>query len=103
MASTAIVLLILAAIKPLERRMQGQRNWQTIPVNISAHTDIARIQSVLKKYEIASFEISVAAGENEGEFLLKIHVGKDYEAQQLLALIAELKEINDGPTTAVHL
>jgi len=101
-ASTAIVLLILAAIKPLERRMQGQRNRQTILVNISGLTDIARVQSVLKRYEIASFEISVAAGENEGEFLLKIHVGKDYDAQQLLSLIAELKEISDGPTTAAH-
>lgn len=81
-ASTAIVLLI--------------------PVNISAHTDLARLQSVLKKYAIASSEISLASGENEGEFLLKIHVGKDYDAQQLLALIAELKVINDGPTTAAH-
>ena len=101
-ASTAIVLLILAAIKPLERRMQGQRKRQTIPVNISAHTDLARIQSVLRKYDITSFEISLASGENEGDFLLKLHVGKDYDAQQLLALMAELKEVNDGPTTAAH-
>ena len=46
--------------------------------------------------------VSLAPGENEGEFLLKIHVGKDYDAQRLLALIAELKEISDGPTTAGH-
>jgi putative Mg2+ transporter-C (MgtC) family protein len=102
-ASTAIVLLILAAIKPLEDRMLGPRKRQVISVNITAHTDLAAIQSVLKKYSIASTEISLVPGENEGEFLLKIHVGKNEDAQQLLSLIAELKALNgDRPATTAH-
>jgi putative Mg2+ transporter-C (MgtC) family protein len=102
-ASTAIVLLILAVIKPLEDRMLGQRKRQVVSMNIDiARTDLVGVQAVLKKYAIESSEIGLVPGENEGEFLLKINVGRKYDAQQLLALIAELKALNDGPATAAH-
>ncbi len=41
-----------------------------------------------------------APGENEGEFLLKIHVGSNNDAQQMLSLIGELTGGDHPATTA---
>jgi len=57
----------------------------------------------LKKYNITSSELSLAPGEAEGEFLVKINVGRDYDAQQLLSLIADLKILSDdAQATTTH-
>ena len=77
--------------------MPGRRKGQTftIPIDIK-NTNLLSLQSMLKRYNIGSSDISLAPGENEGEYILKINVGKDHDAQQLLSLLTELKTINDG-------
>ena len=81
--------------------MLGQRKRRIITVNIdSKRTDITNIQSILKKYNIDPSGISLAPGENEGEFLLKIHVGSNTDAQQMLSLIGELTSGDRPATTA---
>lgn len=100
-ASTVIALLILAVIKPLEKRMPVGRRKQTITVIIDTrHANLSGIQSALKKYEIDPRDINLTPGENEGEFLLSIDAGKKYNTQQLLSLIAELKALGAAPTKA---
>ncbi|HVV07433.1 MAG TPA: MgtC/SapB family protein [Puia sp.] len=100
-ASTVIALLILAVIKPLEKRMPVGRRKQTITVIIDTrHANLSGIQSSLKKYEIDPRDINLTPGENEGEFLLSIDAGKKYNTQQLLSLIAELKALGAAPTKA---
>ncbi|HVW58389.1 MAG TPA: MgtC/SapB family protein [Puia sp.] len=103
-AATTIALLILAAIKPLENRMLDQRKKQTVTVSVdTARADLAGIQSVLKKYEIASSDINLVPGENEGEYLLRINVSKSYDPQRLLSLLAELQGLSGGrPATAAR-
>ncbi|HVU55970.1 MAG TPA: MgtC/SapB family protein [Puia sp.] len=100
-ASTAIALLILAVIKPLEKKMPGvQRRHPLSIVLDTERADLPGIQSVLKKYEIDPADISLTPGEKEGEFLLKIDASGKYDAHRLLSLIAELKELNAGPAKA---
>lgn len=103
-AATAIVLLILAVIKPLERKMmRPQKNLViTVPLDI-IQSDLISIQATLKKYNIGSSNINLTPGENEGEYMLKIDVGQEQDAEQLLSLLAELKNISGvHPATTTH-
>jgi putative Mg2+ transporter-C (MgtC) family protein len=101
-ASTAIALLILAVIKPLENKMPGVHKKHPISIALDTKTDdLAGVLPVLKKYAIDSADVILVPGENEGTFVLKIDAGNKYDAHKLLSLMAELKALTgDGPAKA---
>jgi putative Mg2+ transporter-C (MgtC) family protein len=91
-ATTVIVLLILAVIKPLENRMMNLRRIRRISVTIdSKKTSLTDIYSILKKNNIDLSEIGLSPGEKEDEYLLKITVGRGTGTDEILAAIDALK------------
>jgi len=91
-ATTVIVLLILAVIKPLENRMMNLRRIRRISVTIdSKKTSLSDIYSILKKNNIDLSEISLSPGEKEDEYQLKITVGRSTGTDEILAAIDALK------------
>ena len=103
-ATTAIVLLILAAIKPLEKKMMRPRKNLiiTVPLDIT-RSDLLGIQAILKKYNIGASEIHLSPGENEGEYQLRINTGNETDTQQMLSLLSELNSVSGvHPATTAH-
>ena len=96
-ATTVIVLLILAVIKPLENRMMNLRRIRRISVTIdSKKTSLSDIYSILKKNNIDLSEISLSPGEKEDEYQLKIRVGRGTGTDEILAAIDALKGDSPG-------
>jgi putative Mg2+ transporter-C (MgtC) family protein len=90
-AATTIALLILAAIKPLERRMMELRKGKQIAVIIdSKKVSLDDIHAILTRNHIELSDISFSPGEKEGEYQLKFRTGKDTPTELILAAIKEL-------------
>lgn len=103
-ATTSIVLLILAAIKPLEKKMVRPRKNLiiTVPLDI-ARADLVGVQAILRKYSIGPSEIHLSPGENDGEYQLRVNTGNEMDTRQMLSLLSELNGVSGvHPATTTH-
>lgn len=92
-ATAVIVLIILAAIKPIEKKLFDKNKFTSLRINInSRHTDINAIQQVLHKHHVEMDELRISAGENDSSTITILMARATLEPPSL-ALLHDMRNL----------
>ncbi|RFM27251.1 MgtC/SapB family protein [Deminuibacter soli] len=94
-STTVIILLILAAIKPLEKRLFAQQQLRKLTLIINTRqTPVAAIEKIVQQNELEVMELSMQATQHENEYLVRLVFGKSAGSKQLLNAAKQLQQLD---------
>lgn len=93
-ATTVIILIVLAVVKPIERSVFGRNRIRSIHLSyISGKLDLSTLDSILAKHHISAVEMLVHYKTGERYERLTLNFPPNNNRQSTIALLDELKSV----------
>jgi putative Mg2+ transporter-C (MgtC) family protein len=91
--ATAVIWVILALLKPIERRFIQTRNRRPrVTARLGGAPALAAVEEVLSRHHLATFKI-ILRRQDSGEDVVDILFERTVQAEQLAALVDGLREV----------
>ena len=91
--ATALIWVILALLKPIERRFIQTRNWRPrVTAHLGGAPALAAVEEVLSRHHLATFKI-VLRRQDSGDDVVDILFERAVGTEQLATLVDSLRQI----------
>lgn len=92
-ATAVIALIILAAIKPIEKKLFDKNKFTMLRISVnSRHADIGAIQQVLHNHHVEMDELRISAGDSDASIITVLMARATSESPSL-ALLHDMRNL----------